>query len=60
MHLSECQKTMFKKPFSPVFLNNYQQKKTKKYADIAKETACEKIEEKKLCFSWNSHKFSLV
>ena len=42
--------TRFKKPWSPVFLNNYQQKKTKKilhtFADIAKETACEKNQRK--------------
>ena len=40
----------FKKPCSPVFLDNYEQKKTKKFlhtfADIAKETTCEKIQRK--------------
>ena len=38
--------TLLKKPSSPVFLNNYVQNKTKNFlhtfADIAKETACEK------------------
>ena len=40
--------TRFKKPYSPVFLDNYEQNKTKKFlhtfVDIAKETACEKIQ----------------
>ena len=37
--------TSFKTPCSPVFLDNYEQNKTKKclqtLVDIAKETACE-------------------
>ena len=42
--------TCFKKPCSPVFLNNYKQNKTKTllhtFVDIAKETACEKNQRK--------------
>ena len=38
---------LFKKPCSPVFLNNYQQKK---YADIVKETAYEKNQRKETLF----------
>ena len=42
--------TRFKKPCSPVFLDNYEQNKTKKFlhtfVDIAKETVCEKIQRK--------------
>ena len=42
--------TCFKKPCSPVFLNNYKQNKTKTllhtFLDIAKETACEKNQRK--------------
>ena len=40
----------FKKPCSPIFLDNYEQNKTKRFlhtsVDIAKETACEKIQRK--------------
>ena len=43
--------TRFKKPCSPVFLNNYEQSKTTNFlhtfADIAEETTCEKIQRKK-------------
>ena len=42
--------TRFKKPCSPVFLDNYEQNKTKKFlytfVDIAKETVFEKIQRK--------------
>ena len=38
----------FQKPCSPVFLDNYEQNKPKKFlhtfVDIAKETVCEKIQ----------------
>ena len=41
--------TRFKKPCSPIFLDNYEQK-TKTFmhtfADIAKKTACDKIQRK--------------
>ena len=44
--------TRFQKPCSPVFLDNYEQNETKKFlhtfADIAKETACEKIHRKEI------------
>ena len=40
----------FKKPCFPIFLDNYEQTKTKKlfhtFVDIPKETACEKIQGK--------------
>ena len=57
----ECKRvpTRFKKPCSPVFLDNYKQNKTKKIlhtlVDINKETACEKIRRKKTLLE-----FSLV
>ena len=42
--------TRFKKPCSPVFLNNYEQSKTTNFlhtfADIAEETTCENSEKK--------------
>ena len=42
--------TCFKKPCSPVFLNNYKQNKTKTllhaFVDITKETACQKNQRK--------------
>ena len=44
-HVSTC----FKKTFSPIFLGNYEQNKTKflhTFVDIAKETACEKTPRK--------------
>ena len=45
--------TRFRKPCFPVCLDKYEQKKTKQipqtFIDIAKETACEKIQRK-----WNS------
>ena len=48
----------FKKPCSPVFLENYEQNKTIKYmrtfVDIAKETRVKKFRERKLYLSWNS------
>ena len=46
--------TRFKKPCSPVFLNNYKQNKTKDFqhtfADTAKETACEKNRRKETLY----------
>ena len=47
-----CQQlsTRYKKTYSPVFLDNYKQNKTKKFphtfVDIAKENACKKIQRK--------------
>ena len=42
--------TRSRKPYSPALLDNYEQNKTKKFlhtfADIAKETPCEKIRRK--------------
>ena len=42
--------TCFKKLFSPVFIDNYEQHKAKRFlhsfVDIAKETACEKNQRK--------------
>ena len=42
--------TRFKKPCSPIFLDNYEQNKTKiflhTFVDTAMETACEKIQRK--------------
>ena len=49
MRVSECLQVS-KKQCSPVFLDNYEQNKTKNFlhsfVDIAKETACEKIQRK--------------
>ena len=46
--------TRFKKPYSPIFLDNYYQSKTKKFlhtfVEIDKETACEKIQRKEALF----------
>ena len=46
--------TRFKKPCFPVFLDNFDQNKTKKclisFVDIAKETACEKNQRKETLF----------
>ena len=50
--LDTCKRvsTRFKKPYSSVFLDNYEQNKTKKilhtFVDIAKETTCEKNQRK--------------
>ena len=42
--------TRFRKPYFPVFLDKHEQNKTKQilqtFIDIAKETACEKIQRK--------------
>ena len=46
MHVKECLHVS-KKPCSSIFLDNWEQNKTKKFlhvfVDIAKEIACEKI-----------------
>ena len=47
-----CQQlsTRYKKTYSPVFLDNYKQNRTKKFphtfVDIAKDNACKKIQRK--------------
>ena len=50
MHACKRVSKRFKKPFPPVFLDNYEQNKTEKFlhtlVDIAKETACEEIQRK--------------
>ena len=56
MHVSKYPH-ISKKRCSPVFLDNYKQNKTRflhTFVDIAKETAGEKIRERKLYLSWNS------
>ena len=49
MHVSKCLHVS-KNHVSPIFLDNYEQNKTKKllhtFVDIAKETACEKSQRK--------------
>ena len=50
LYACEPVSTRFKKPCFPIFLDNYEQNKTKQnlpiFVDIAEETACEKIQRK--------------